>query len=279
MEIHAALWFENQDSCPLCHVQEPDDGVVQGCAECHALFPHPAGYVDGEAHGPMGANGRDDCAPCHGDGDVRPAGREQSACLDCHPGYPHPEDHGDPASHGPAGVNGGEACFPCHGTGEERPADVEQSACRDCHHDYPHRVTWQQPSIHGAPVLADGLEVCGGCHGAAGEGGALAQACGDCHPLYPHADGWETPEGHGANAQTLGNDSCATLCHGADLGGGDSGTACTDCHPIYPHGDDYRDEHQDEVESYGEVNCLACHDDQPGFPANFSCAEVCHTLP
>lgn len=236
-------------------------------------FPHPADFGDGEEHGPAWRTAPDGCVRCHFPPQAAPTARR---CDECHPTYPHAEGYAQASAHGADGQDGGMACVDCHGTGERRPCDVEGSACRDCHLHYPHRQTWPLPAIHGQPVLDHGVAVCGSCHGDDHGGSTLTGGCLDCHPLYPHQEGYDQGDVHGPISLEQGARSCASSCHGDDWEGGGSGVACADCHPPYPHADGYGSAHQEDAVELGEEACLACHDDDPGFPANFTCATVCH---
>lgn len=167
-DFHGTYLANNQfdiDACAKCHGADFEGGISGvSCHTCHAIFPHPADWLNTSSdqfHGAYLANKQFDtseCAQCHGadfaGGDVG------VSCFTCHAPFPHT----------PGWIGTGEgshsqflrttgfnlsACQSCHG----QNYDVVKTAlsCRTCH-------TQEQ-----------GPEACNTCHGNfAGDGGNLA---------------------------------------------------------------------------------------------------------
>lgn len=196
-------------ACADCH----QGTTAPTCAECHADYPHPDGFVDGSLHGggtwgPEGSTAT--CDACHAATGTRAA---TFGCSTCHSSWPHPEGWAEAGQHGPAVIEAGSAvaaCGSCHG-GEALDGGRVGGACADCHASYPHPAGWADGAVHGAFPGADEPEGagCGGCHeGAAG--GTSGVACSQCHAYYPHQP--DHTRAHIGEAGLVGEAPCMR-CH------------------------------------------------------------------
>ncbi|OGR02108.1 MAG: hypothetical protein A2284_11785 [Deltaproteobacteria bacterium RIFOXYA12_FULL_61_11] len=249
--------------CGSCHDRSAEASPKR-CSDCHAAYPHPAGWLSD--HGPSG-RGAEAAActnSCHG-----PAGDrllEGVSCRTCHSAYPHGSDWEEAARHGAEVLEAEDleaaACGRCH-AGEE---GVEQeAACSGCHALYPHSQGWAE--AHRREVLEHGSAGCAtSCHGedlgrSVGFAGA-GRGCRDCHSLYPHPADWAEPASHGRAVSETGEVSrCATSCHGADFASTEGKQACSECHAGYPHPAGWSVGHTD----HPGQECGTCHAEQRNY--------------
>ena len=168
---HGAIVQESgSESCEVCHGADLSGGISGvACSDCHANFPHPAGWLDKESddfHGDaVNSSGIESCKSCHGENFE--GGWSGVACSDCHGGlFPHPDGwitpsdenfHGEyirsdnwsldgcTGCHGAdyTGGSSGVSCVTCHSqTGGPE-------ACNTCHGNYSGQVSdlvnWAPP--------------------------------------------------------------------------------------------------------------------------------------
>lgn len=211
-QFHGAF-VQNNDwdtkACGSCHGEDFKGGSTGvSCYDCHAIFPHPANWLNSDSeefHGHVLRNNDWDvssCATCHGN-DFQ-GGETKVSCYTCHSSFPHDADWLQASSdkfHGTFLQNNGwdtESCAACHGQ-DYQGGDVGVS-CYTCHSAFPHSSNWVNNSsdeFHGNFIRQGGwsLASCKTCHAEDYSGGNTGVACAQCH----------TQEG--------GPEACNT-CHG-----------------------------------------------------------------
>lgn len=149
-------------SCVPCHggsLQGGTSGVA--CSDCHASFPHPAGWIapgTAQSHGAY-LKTRSwnvaECASCHGSAFA--GGTSGVSCYTCHSSFPHSAGWNTP----PAGDFHGEfiaaagwdmrSCRTCHG--EDYTGGSSELSCRTCHNGPagPENCTTCHGGVNNAP--------------------------------------------------------------------------------------------------------------------------------
>ena len=198
--LHSKNW--QLSDCTPCHGNTFTGGTSGvACSDCHATYPHKAGWVDSSGvsfHGKFlqSANWRlSDCSPCHGSSFT--GGRVDRSCFDCHSQYPHPAGWATP--------------------GEEH-----------FHGNFIKTAGWD-------------MRPCQTCHGATYAGGRTSVSCLTCHSLTAGPENCTTCHGsptsiapppdlnHNTNASARGVGAHQTHLEGSEIR---DSISCTECHSV-----------------------------------------------
>jgi hypothetical protein len=230
---HGTDWLtRGEAACGSCHTE---GRAAPACADCHADYPHIAGWSHGEVGKDPAGGVAASCASCHeAEGTVA---AERAACTACHASWPHPTGWETGGHHGTYAMQRGSAeaaCGTCHGA--TLAGQGSTPSCVECHPTWPHPEGWGAADGHGAAWSTS--HDCGGCHattetdGALGRtavgGGTSGVACARCHATFPHPADWA--RSHPSHAATLGEPTCLS-CHAAGDGPTLATAACAPaCH-------------------------------------------------
>lgn len=218
-------------TCDNCHVA---GATAPPCSQCHDVYPHQQGWIDGSVHG-QGLYGKtgstDACTDCHDQPGL--TATDRYGCTSCHNSYPHQDGWKDAGVHGQYAMARGDAvaaCGSCHGSDLDG-GDVAVS-CTQCHAVYPHTEGWEDGANHGVAAKKKDAE-CAACHADPADdtswnGGNSGVPCSRCHAVYPHSADWK--HDHMATAAQTGEPVCLT-CHDAGDGPASMIATCgSTCH-------------------------------------------------